>query len=72
MPLARSASEGDKIFARTLAGCYDYFSLEPGFLETNFRVQSADDSGSSTRASPAILGDSALSVARVLFQTALT
>jgi hypothetical protein len=51
--------------------CYDYFSLEFFFLETDFRVQSADDGGSSTKASPAISGDSALSVARVLFQTAL-
>jgi hypothetical protein len=50
---------------------YAYFYFERFFLEQGFRVQSADDGGSSTRASPVLSGGSKLSVARVLFQTAL-
>jgi hypothetical protein len=54
-----------------MPGRSDYFGLEPFFLATNFRVLPAGGGGSSTRESPAISGDSTLSVARVLFQTAL-
>jgi hypothetical protein len=48
-----------------------YFSFESFLLELGFRVQSGDAGGSSARASPSQSGGSKLSVARVLFQTAL-
>ena len=56
---------------RVVPDGYSHFSWERFFLELDFGVLSVGDAGSSTRASSALSGGSTLSVARVLFHTAL-